>query len=97
MIGLILAIHHIGVDLVKVLQEQLSGIQVGHGCTKAVGITGIGILDIDSITGAITGHRGWAMYTMDMVTTIMDGANRTHGIGVMDIMVETICMVEDLT
>tara|TARA_R110002074_G_scaffold83844_1_gene186338 strand:- start:87 stop:380 length:294 start_codon:yes stop_codon:yes gene_type:complete len=97
MIGLILAIHHIGVDLVKVLQEQLSGIQVGHGCTKAVGITGIGILDIDSITGAITGHRGWVMYTMDMVTTIMDGANRIHGIGVMDIMVGTICMAEDLT
>ena len=96
MIGLILVTRHNGVDQVKVLQEQLHGIQIGHGCTKMVGITGCGILDIDSITGAITGHLGWAMYTMDMVTTIMDGANRTHGIGVMDIMVETICMVEDL-
>tara|TARA_B110000046_G_C13001032_1_gene402143 strand:- start:300 stop:491 length:192 start_codon:yes stop_codon:yes gene_type:complete len=61
-----------------------------------VGITGIGILDIDSIIGVTTGHRGWVTYTMDMATTIMDGDNRTHGTGVMVIMVETICMVEDL-
>tara|TARA_R110002153_G_scaffold255701_1_gene414403 strand:+ start:7 stop:264 length:258 start_codon:yes stop_codon:yes gene_type:complete len=83
-----------------VLQELLLGIGIGEVLTIGI-IIGCGILEVNIIIGEIIGHLGWVMYIMDMViitawVVIMDGVNRTRGTGVMDIMVETICMVEDL-